>query len=233
MTATIQPDTLAYLQSFPHFDPSQMVTSTKAPAQACPQPDGIPAATPVFHTLLSHSFAPGVPVSSSEDILNFLNNYGVDPLIGKNKSPRSESFSNGYVEEYQDFTNDSVPELLINAFPMVIYGCRDGKYQELLSELPGGALMMGAVERVADLNKNGVPEIYLVIEVGSMGGTSYKAYEWDGNELKSILHYSGQPAYDQDVMTVTLNQIQFIDVDNDGINEIIADNKVPYQVDLL
>jgi hypothetical protein len=222
---TETPGTIGYLQIFPKIELNQLLTATHLPAASCPQSQGIPESTPVFSTYgITTDDIPNP--ATAEEVLSFLNTYGPIPLVGKNAVPSDNllAMDSGAVTAFQDFTNDKIPEIVITQHGwMRIYSCRDGLYQVIFELGPDGHSLPPKIEAIHDLNRNGIPEIYLQIASATQAARELSGMEWDGEKFQRILLYPDG----QDYVWVEPGYFTFQDMDHDGLQEVVAIWEIP------
>lgn len=190
------------------FDPQTIRTATPAQAAICPQVTPGPVATPVLEDENNYF------VLKEEDLLAFLNQYGPQPFL-MNQFDSSQIF--------QDLTHDGVPEFVFSGNSMYIFGCQNGQYIELAALPPDIYLFSPEIKAIKDLNKNGVPELYILIARYTQGGHDYRVLEWDGNQFRDLLDVSGEySGDDRSVLYLEAGYITFDDVDQDGMQELVA-----------
>jgi hypothetical protein len=202
------------------FDPINIRTATLSSASLCPDTLLKPAPTPAF--LYSDKW-----MVQEGEILDFLNAYGPQPLIDENeRAALNHEPEFGF--KYQDLTNDKVPEIILGIASFYIFGCNGGKYQTLLS-LPADAYMMPArIIEIQDVNRDGIPELTLVLDYDTQGGHGYQIYEWNGHQFHSLL-ISSSPGYPEsgEIYVSATGKIYYQDIDGDGIKELIALKGIP------
>jgi hypothetical protein len=214
------------------FDSSLIITFTPGVKEQCP----------VIDPTMQIDFDFRLGTDSNLDQLNkktldFLNSGG-DPARVIEKARRVQyALSNTDTKPEErglqaDITGDGVPELLIA--PDVyysIFNCKAGKYRLIdtfISPDPFGV----DFKKVEDINKNGIAEIY-VYETECMGGRCYilLAKEWNGSELEPIIIDGvGMPDVNPEHYCDDIDEpfdINFHDVDKDGLEELIIAGKIP------
>jgi hypothetical protein len=147
-------------------------------------------------------------------------------LVGKNTIPSNQliSFASGSITAFQDLTNDSMPEILITQTGWLrIYGCRNSRYQVLFELGPDPHLYAPYILAIQDLNRNGIPEIYLKIAAYSQSARDLGGIEWDGEKFQWIMLYPDGQHY----VTVEPGDLSFEDVDRDGFEEVVANLNIP------
>jgi len=227
-TASITP--LPTIPTFtPTFDASTIVTVTPATKAECP----------VINLNVSLDFNFSIYENGSVDALNkktleFLNKGGSPKLIIdkiRNQKYLSDIKPEGHALEI-DLTGDNIPELLIAPeYYYSIFSCKDSAYHVLDSYLPASPFSVD-FRRVTDVNKNGIPEIYIYVNE-CMGGkcNDLYAYEWNGSNFQTIiLDGTGRAGaypehYCDDIYEPF--EIDFQDVDKDGLAELIVTGKIP------
>jgi hypothetical protein len=225
-TASITP--LPTIPTFtPTFDVSTIVTVTPASEAECPK--SIPYPERDFN--LIEFKENGNYKNGQEAVLSFLNKYGAEVLVNYERSAGTTA-----EEEiaFRDFTNDGVPELALRLTVNIasttfdIYGCKDGKYEVLLSIPSNGLGYAPILFSIEDNNKNGIPELTILTGFLSQGGHSFDVYEWDGEKFVAILSPFYQNDPDSKYLWVEASgEIHYVNIDNDILNELILDSGVP------
>ncbi len=195
----------------PTFDVRTIVTVTPAPKANCPDV-----------TLLDNpdmgflDFSNGTNYElAGENVLAFLNKFGPNEIVKKLGNVQANF-------DFQDVTNDGIPELMLTAKSLYIFGCIGGRYVVLFEIAPGSSLSMedqipsGALISVKDVNRDGIPEITLLtrISFGSLGLQTYEIYRWDGREFAFIT--------EDNIMVFFTGGIYYEDIDGDTIQELIV-----------
>ena len=223
-TASITP--LPTIPTFtPTFDVRAIVTVTPASKAKCPETIPYSDTAVDLFKLMMKSKAETV----EEVILSYLDAYDPEPMVeyAQNAWGTAKEHS-----AFQDFTNDSLPELAMGTSTGItafhIFGCQDGHYKELLHIPSNGLSGPATFISIGDHNLNGLVELTLLTGFLSQGGHFYQVYEWNGTEFASIL-----PAYRPDSPNTTYlwaeatGEIHYEDVDKDGLQELILDSGIP------
>jgi len=164
-------------------------------------------------------------------IITVLNNGGAEKLV------RLLSKGNDANFRYEDLTNDGIPELIIrnrNDGHLSVYGCQNGKYENLLTvdnfvESVEFSLEITAIQ---DLNHNGVKEL-VVGMIASHCCTGIMAYGWNGVSFESLVktwyidYKSGKLEHRDMVELGGIAQAGVADIDGNGIYELILDGGRP------
>jgi hypothetical protein len=205
----------------PTFDARTIVTVTPAPKAACPE------ITPVTNPDLGFlDFSLDKPENgrdAEQNILNFLNSFGPTPLYKALKqSWRAKDYA------FQDLTGDGVPELAIGAIAFYIFGCQDGQYKKLLELEPDAYLSPPTITVIKDANRNGIPELTLLLGFASQGGHTYAIYEWNGERFANLIPSDSIDYPDSGGIWVeATGKIHYEDVDHDSLQELILDSGIP------
>ncbi len=218
-TPTITPTTtqtptsaITSLPTIPTFDVSSIVTVTPANEESCLKED-----TSVIANFATPNGNGNYELYTSSEILDYLN-------AGGSLSHLRDTGSGNIL----DVTGDGVNEIIYRYgyWEYSILGCKNNIYQSLLNFK--GDFGVDPAD-VVDLNKNGIPEVFLY-NVVHYGYVSVFIFEWNGSELRSLIdmgkEYPNGPAID---WINTTNYRDLLDTNNDGLNEIIA----TYDVSLL
>lgn len=200
------------------FDAFNIQTVTPAPAEVCPilKPDEPPPPFD-YDAMLSGSDDP------REIINGYLNNYGIDAL--KNIQQDQTLF-------FADLTNDNSTELILqNWFTIdldrfiAIFSCQQGKYQVIFESMFSSIFYPGRVETIVDANRNGIPEIAILLD-HSQGIRCYEVYEWDDQQFRNLLERDYEAdleiAYKGTICVETTGSIEFKDIIGNGLLELIA-----------
>ena len=203
------------------FNPKLIVTFTPATAAKCPP------ATPVTKPdvgFLELTSKPQNSQSLEKNMLNFLNQFGVIAFrTGLQKSPGGNKFH----ITFQDLTGDGAQEILIPGLTLYIFGCADGQYQTLYKWKSSG-LGATAVEQIKDINRNGLPELTLLLGAFSQGGRMYGVYEWDGQQFADLLPLQNPDDPNSGiVLTEATGKIHYADIDSNSIQDLILDSGLP------
>ena len=170
------------------YDPSSLSTLTPSSPEKCPAVRSDAVVAVEFAQRLA------------EPVEQYLNDGGPPeqllPLLGEQVLDADVSPS----VVLQDLTNDGIPEVVVRAYESLVFGCQDGVFILLLkagSEV-GEALPVPWLDRVADMNANGMPELVLAYEfygAGANSTLSVEIYEWDGVTFRSLIAkgFSGAP----------------------------------------
>jgi tetratricopeptide (TPR) repeat protein len=243
-TATVQPFTRTPQPSktptvppsaTPTFDIASIVTRTPSPPEICPQPASVHLPDlSVDPTNYSFSFSP-----REEKILDYLSQGGnpsnLISLLRQTWAREKVFISHEIV---QDLTGDTVPEILIIPAELFIFGCRDNKY-ELLMTKSSDAVSFNPITlqlvTIQDMNLNGVPEIVLAdFGCGGMGAAQcldVYIYEWDGNQFAPLV--PKQEGYEVGLSMIGGRMIEYLpdasirDIDQNGTLELILTGDIP------
>ena len=158
---------------------------------------------------------------AEENILNFLNMYGVKPLVKHLRNNWRFGF-------YEDLTKDGVPELAIGLTSFFIIACKDGQYEKIFELPPDGNLIPPTILFSEDNNKNGIPELTILIGTQSQGARSYQIYEWEATQFRNLIP-PNDPNYLEyaQIDIETTGNIYYKDINNDSIKELIVDSGIP------
>lgn len=212
------------LPATPTFDVQNFLPTTPTPQAKCPQTLSLPEQIDL--NFLDVSLTQQENVRNLEgNLLAFLNRYGSTALFEIITTRYISGFNDVRLE---DWTNDGQPEMILSAFWFFVFGCRNGEYVTLLKLDPDGHFSPPSIYAVTDINRDHVPEITLQTATFSQGGQQYDMYSWNGVEFVSLLWSDKN---DQDSKRWWLEgrggNIQFSDVDEDGIQEVIVDSGIP------
>ena len=224
LTASITP--LPTIPTFtPTFDARTIVTVSPAPKAECP------ISKPIQN--LNFDFlnvTPGIELDNrakaEENILSFLDSYGAQPLVAH---LRNSWGIEGKDFLYEDLTNDSVPELAIGLTAFYIFGCKNGRYEKIFELPPDGRLIPPHILFTKDNNRNGLPELTLLIGTWSQGGRAYQIYEWNGTQFHNLV-LPDDPNYPDlaELWVEAMNGgIFYQDLNHAKVNEIILNSGVP------
>jgi hypothetical protein len=219
---TITP-TPTILTPTPTFDARTIVTVTPMPPAKCPITNSI--SNPDMDFLDLSYEKPENRMNVEENIINFINKYGPEPIL---KELRYSWKKEGEHFAYKDVTNDGIPDLEIGAISFYIFSCKDGKYESIFEIEPDAYLMPPKIFSIKDNNRNGIPELTMLLGFMSQGGHTYAVYEWD----QSTFHNLVQPIYPDypesgGIWVEATGEIHYEDVNNDFINELILNSGIP------
>ncbi|MBI5954699.1 MAG: hypothetical protein HY865_23830 [Chloroflexi bacterium] len=209
----------------PTFDVSSSVTVTPAEKAVCPTAQ--PAKNLDFDFL---NVTPGMDwdnrAYAEENMLNFLNTYGAEPLISHLRYSSYKREGKNFV--FKDLTNDNVPELAIGLTSFFIFGCKNGRYEKIFEIPPDGYLQPSKIFSIKDNNRNGLLEMTLLVGVMSQGGHTYQIYEWGGEKFRNLL-ISEYPDYPDGggIWVEATGKILYQNMDNDPLNELVLDSGIP------
>lgn len=123
----------------------------------------------------------------------------------------------GSIDEF-DLTNDGVKDFIVKILPgFGIYSCRNG-YYELSLNLNGAVGEPASIVDIKDMNLNGIPEIVAGITFCSGNCFDVSIFEWNGHEFQNLLG---------EWKTITSLEEKAIDVNNDGILELVIEGPFP------
>ncbi|MFN8434823.1 MAG: hypothetical protein U0V18_12425 [Anaerolineales bacterium] len=213
-TATITP--LPTIPTFtPTFDVSSIVTVTPAEKAVCPKES--PKLEPDFNFCGSGDCSGS---SLPEEILEFLNSGGSPKKIEKYITPL-------------DVNNDGVIEYAHQNYSIIIYACKEGSYKTILEY--HGTQRTPYLDHIIDLNNNAIPEL-IISNFERRAFRSVHILEWDGEEFRELIErsfvsFSSNP--NGEVITYnwiggTVMNYEFRDINNDGLQELIAVDEIPW-----
>lgn len=171
------------------FDAAHASTATLAPAADCPQENT--GLVPNFVLPTPTDVVYGIS-DSKDSILSYLNaGASLDALMQyliQNYGYYQNHPDYGTNIYAMDFTNDGVPELLVNDGNVRIYSCRDSLYS-VIFEIPYQTFEHYQIEKVQDLNLDGRPEIFLTNwdVVAIDGDLTYQILGWHDRQIESLL----------------------------------------------
>jgi hypothetical protein len=127
-----------------------------------------------------------------------------------------------------DLTGDGIKEYIYrDTGDIFIYGCSNGKYS-ILQQEPGGVIAPN-IEFIKDLNKNGLPEVYLS-NYWRNWIFSLKIIEWNGEEFTPLIDIKGDNSTVDELIISGWN-ISTTDKNNDTFKEIVVIDSVHYDPD--
>jgi hypothetical protein len=172
-------------------------------------------------------------------VLAYLNQGG-DPnnLMAEYKQTwkRVEVFANN--EVLKDLTGGGVPEILIIPISdLYIFGCRNGRYQLLMSQFSDSVTMnpyLFQLVGIQDMNLDGMPEV-VIAEFGCGGMSEGQCldvyiYEWDGNQFVSLIEgnsFTDAASISPGRGGYSLPGAQTKDIDGNGTLELIISGGIP------
>jgi len=220
-TASITP--LPTIPTFtPTFDVSTIVTVTPAPKADCPTIQENESLDIInyekgFTTVIIDALNQGIPVERITTALD----KGISEYYGMPGLKRARY-------QMQDLTNDGVSEIVLEFVAFYIIGCHNSKYEILLELPPDGSLLSPSTTSFRDVNRDGIPDITLLLGVASQGGHSYGVYEWDGDKFANII-FSDDPKYPESglIWAETTGDIHYEDTNRDFVQELILDSGIP------
>jgi tetratricopeptide (TPR) repeat protein len=209
--------------STPTFDVSNLRTSTPGAPAVCPQ-----IYSKVIPTL---EYNGQYQISVDEDVfLGYINELGVDAFLSADRDTRNElGEQSSRVILYQDLTNDGAPEIVISFGGLFILGCEDGKYQALLA-VANDPTFDPAIAEIQDLNLNGIPELLMLMNIGTQGVREYQMYEWGNGKFNSLFSLEPDPRDNRRNDTVTVlfdGEYSFPDTNQDGLMEFFLYDGYP------
>ena len=138
----------------------------------------------------------------------------------------------------KDVTGDGVTEILITPSHLYIFGCKDGTYNLLMTEMNDAITINGTqlqLITLQDLNANEMPEIvFALYSCGNMSAGQCMdvfVYEWNGQQFiplhpersihaKDLSMYGGYTGSWQP-------NVEIRDIDNNGTKELILTGGIP------
>jgi hypothetical protein len=191
----------------PTFDVSTIVTVTPAPKAECPKETSVLTFNPELR------ISTDSPNKQFTDYtINFLNSGGAI------KSIRARYEYPDEIIRQKDLTGDGISELIIAyGIWFDIFGCGEGNFQ-LLSAFTTDAAQGSKIIDIVDINLNGLPDL-IGYYYGCFGFRcpSIEAYEWNGNEFKSLISVDSEC---WQKMPAPL-EVEIKDLDQNGTKEII------------
>ena len=198
-------------------------TVTPGPAAQCIQENS--GATPTLPFIKSKPGSLFNYYVEEDDILDFLNKYGIQVFWSELKKSGSTYWPIS-IQAYRDLTNDGFPELAVGAGLFYIFGCKDGHYVTLYKMEPDAYLDAPRIISIVDANRNDLPEITLLLGFESQGGHSYQVLEWDGDNFQNVL-ISGYDWWADSIFVEAPGDLVYADIDHDGFREYIANIGIP------
>jgi tetratricopeptide (TPR) repeat protein len=204
----------------PTFDVDKVKTHTPAPPALCPQ-ENTPIdldVSEIQENLFAYLEVP---------LLEYLNSGGT--YQGLVDAFRSQApVKKDWVEKF-DLTGDGQSEIIVKTSSLFIFGCQEGDYKTLLRvSNPGDFYPRITIE---DLNLNGILDIVVEVKHGN-GITEAYIYEWDGEQLQSLIL-----RYEFDIFSNTVEEIDWaelayatinlIDIDKNGTVELTISGDIP------
>lgn len=229
----------------PTFDAVHASTATPAPAAQCPQEN--PGLVPNFVIPVPTNIIYDIP-ESKDAILGFLNAGGrLDALVQylvQNYGGYYQNHPDYGTNIYgMDFTNDGVPDLLVNDGNVRIYSCREAEYA-VIFEIPYKTFEHYQIESIQDMNKDGSPDILLENwdDVAIGGDLAYQILGLRGQQIESFLGennapcfinyaYSGPCIEDGWIRVFWSGSVEIDDIDQNGTRELIIHDGVGYNFD--
>jgi hypothetical protein len=221
-TASITP-LLTILTFTPTFDASTVVTVTPALKAECPKEN------PNLKLDLNVLFAQeGMQLPKRQAALDFLNNGGTP-----------ETLLDAFLQEFRwlpsdqgvqrDVTGDGDDELILNdGRGIIVFGCKDGKYQTLLNQTAEPAWLQIISFKISDdMNNNGIPEIIIDAQGGhTFSSNEVSIFEWDGSDFAALIQGKsfGDNKYLPFADTPVLTNIIIRDTDTNSTLELLLQN---------
>ena len=206
LPATRTPSITASISPSATFDVHLIRTATPSKAAKCPLVNPEPIATPEIYNKEGRFI-------HEEDLLAFLNQYGPQPFL---KGEAQE------YRQYLDLTHDGIPEFIFRTNSLYIFGCKNGQYVERFALGPDAFLMAPSIEAIKDINKNGIPELYVLTARFSQGGRNYQVFEWDGSQFRDLLNIPPGYMNDTNAIDIESGTITFEDINQDGLQELVT-----------
>ncbi len=203
-TSTITP--LPTIPTFtPTFDVSSIVTVTPAEKAECPKED--PSVTSKFANSDNNEY---YEVYNPSEILDYLNAGGM-----------LDQLQNSNLGKVIDVTGDGISEFIYyyGIWRYDILGCKDGIYQDFFNFTGDFGV---EVAQILDLNRNGIPEIFLY-DVIHYGYVDIYIFEWDGNMFRSLIDAGLDTMDNSPIDWVYATEYhELINTNGDELKEIIA-----------
>lgn len=213
-TASITP--LPTIPTFtPTFDASTIVTVTPALAETCPQSNSdTDLDSTAFYEHLEKFFDDQI----FNFILEYLNTGGSWEIVNSELSNSNKYGRTLGIINQLDLTNDGIKEFIVKlGIGFGIYSCQNGFYKLLLN-LNGVVGEPASIVDIKDMNLNGIPEIVAGITFCSGHCVDISIFEWDSQEFRNLLG---------EWQTITSLNEEVIDVNNDGVLELVIDGPFP------
>jgi hypothetical protein len=191
---------------FATFDVHLIRTATPSTAEKCPQVKPESIATPEIYDKEGRFI-------HQEDIRAFLNQYGPQPFL----KGKAQEYS-----QYLELTHDGIPEFIFSTNSLYIFGCKNGQYVKLFALGPDAYSMPPGIEAIQDINKNGIPELYVLTARGTQGSRSYRVLEWDGNKFRDLFDIPPSTFTDRNTIKIESGTITFEDFNQDGMQELVT-----------
>ena len=217
-------------QSRPSHTPTSTRTPTTtpvSPSSSCPPSD--PTLSPNFPSLTSEGATyPNDGLVAS--ILAFLNGGGSpSSLVGYEWA--SDPIEVNKRVRNVDVTGDAAPELLMSmdGARLVIFACTQNRYSVLLDHRSQtGELWAPSIERVSDLNDNGMPD--LLLEADGRGFNDIDVLEWRNGSFHDLLLLDSSLSTLPDPLHEGVDlpgPFAVVDFEPDGVSEIVLEYPPP------
>jgi len=182
----VSPTTLPTIT--PTFNVAKIVTHTPAQPELCPPSAQVPLPDiPIRDQDKSIDQA----LSIRQPIQDYLSAGGSLSILVEDLKERDWLESKG---DYlvQDLTGDQIPEIVLGKTAALVFGCSEGQYKLLLALDPSMFYGGPHLEKVIDMNLDGIPELISHEEWWASGGPDsyYEIFEWDGKTFRNIVQQS-------------------------------------------
>ncbi|MBI5943420.1 MAG: VCBS repeat-containing protein [Chloroflexi bacterium] len=206
------------------FNPADIQTFTPASPAQCPKEDP----NLEFDVKQSRELTGSGSLNEhfTKYVLEFLNSGGtMQSILPALNKYYGEQITPSF--QIQDVTGDGIQELI---YPfgiwMDVFGCKDGKYQLILSDTVGDGSNGVDLVSVTDINQDGLAE--LVVYFSACLGSrcpSISVYEWNGKKFYDLIENPSYIIFDGcSSLAVAPFEIEIRDIDNNGTKEIILRN---------
>ncbi len=155
-----------------------IATFTPAPPTTCPKINDKTAMLNIG--AVSETF----DQSYEQPILDFLNNGGSINILGQELHNRMDWFN----VKALDLSNDTVPEVVVEANGIYVLGCSGGLYHSLLVIPPIRGEYSPTILAIKDMNLDGVSELVIARSYGGQTPMrQVQVLEWNGVQFQNLL----------------------------------------------
>lgn len=209
------------------FDIRSIQTTTPMPPATCPPNHTNQVPTPEYN----NQFYLGI---YDHVFLDYLNQFGSDAFRQADQITRDEDGRlRPNILLYRDLTNDGVPEIVVSRGPLYILGCKDGKYQTIFTSEMSAHGTRQTIQYLSDLNKNGIPELMIMTDIGTQADSYYRLLEWKEDHFVDLLKIfgAGISGEEQHMWVLAGGKIRYQDINQDGLIDIVLYQGSPLSAD--
>lgn len=130
-----------------------------------------------------------------------------------------------------DLTNDGVNELVIDFIAIDVFGCKNEKFENLITLTPD--MELGKVLSLEDINANGVNDLVLAMQFNGFHYYGIYVLEWNNDRFESLISNWRFDSYENRLISfggaylLGESELFVQDINDDGFQELIIDGGIP------